>query len=250
MDVSQLRTVFTGGRPLMGREEESGKSSETKPTKQKRHRTRFTPTQLQELERSFVKTHYPDIFMREELAVRIGLTESRVQVWFQNRRAKWKKRKKAANVFRNPNSVLQPHGLAFATSSGEALCSFGSSPDTRWTMSNPHTLPLTHPLQRQTALTQSHQGITQISRPTAEEQALACSSAVYQSAYGNFNTLTPPSGLAPPNSFPTPPPSANPASGCALGMAEIGHGSGDMWRGNSIVSLRRRAFEHYSAGFR
>uniref|UniRef100_A0A665VYB1 Homeobox domain-containing protein n=1 Tax=Echeneis naucrates TaxID=173247 RepID=A0A665VYB1_ECHNA len=94
---------WRGGRQHGPLGEMPGRKKHTRPT--------FSGHQIFALEKTFEQTKYLAGPERARLAYSLGMTESQVKVWFQNRRTKW--RKKSAS---EPSSTQASH----AGQAGEA----------------------------------------------------------------------------------------------------------------------------------
>ena len=91
-----LYITLLGIKPSIEENERKIYSTNSRPrgnsnNKNRRMRTSFTFEQLSELENKFLSSQYLSAHERLNLALNLGLSETKVKVWFQNRRTKWKK---------------------------------------------------------------------------------------------------------------------------------------------------------------
>lgn len=108
---NELSVIGTGngtGNSVMGHHYHhlSHVSSMEANKKPRKARTAFSDLQLKALERQFDRQKYLTVQDRTDLAQRLGLTDTQVKTWYQNRRTKWKRQQILPYCGTNPADYL------------------------------------------------------------------------------------------------------------------------------------------------
>lgn len=105
-------------------ESDGGHSSDgCSDRKRKKARTTFTGRQIFELERQFELKKYLSSSERSEMAKMLGVTETQVKIWFQNRRTKWKKHDTVTTTEPADPATAAAAAASAGLSGGAAKCS-------------------------------------------------------------------------------------------------------------------------------
>ncbi|ALC41037.1 unpg [Drosophila busckii] len=142
------------GRHESGSGSKESQSGGSNSSKSRRRRTAFTSEQLLELEREFHAKKYLSLTERSQIATSLKLSEVQVKIWFQNRRAKWKRVKAGLtshglgrNGTTSGTKIVVPipvHVNRFAVRSQhqqlEKMCLSGPKPDLRKKLATEETL--------------------------------------------------------------------------------------------------------------
>ena len=102
--------------------------------KQRKQRTAFTDAQLKELESSFGNKKYLTVQDRVELAAKLGLSDTQVKTWYQNRRTKHKRQTAVGLELLNEAGHFYAYQSVLQQSSAQWLLSQCAAPSTQFNL--------------------------------------------------------------------------------------------------------------------